>query len=61
MSIAPELREELAGIIDAVAIFSASAFTFAGAPSTGLATPMTGLQLTRDAPPLMNELVSRLY
>jgi hypothetical protein len=61
MSVARELREELAGIIDAVAIFSASSFTFAGAPSTGLATPMMGLQLAPDAPPLMNELVSRLY
>jgi hypothetical protein len=61
MSLAPGLREELARIIEAVAIVSPSSFTFAGIPSTGLAAPAMGFQLAQDAPPLMNELAGRLY
>lgn len=61
MNIASDLREQLLRILDAVAIHSASSFTFAGYTSTGLAPPMMGLQLEATAPPLMNELVSMLY
>ena len=61
MSIDPKLRTELLRIIDAIAILSPSSFTFAGRPSSGLAMPMSGLQLTPDMPPLMSELISQLY
>jgi HopA1 effector protein family len=58
---AQTLEEELARIVDAVAIHSPAAFTFAGRASSGIAMPMVGLQLTPDMPPLMNELVMQLY
>ncbi len=55
------LREELARIVDAVAIESPAAFTLGGRPSSGIALPVIGLHLTPDMPPLMNELVMQLY
>ncbi|MGA7341847.1 MAG: T3SS effector HopA1 family protein [Terracidiphilus sp.] len=61
MNIAPELREELVRILDAVQVRSPSSFTFAGQDSNGLAPPMIGLQLQASAAPLMNELTSQLY
>jgi hypothetical protein len=61
MKFAQALHDELARIVDAVAIHSPAAFTFAGRASSGIAMPMIGLQLTADMPPLMNELVLQLY
>jgi hypothetical protein len=61
MKFAPQLRKELARIIDAVAILSPSSFTFAGYPSSGLAMPMMGLKIEAGMPPLMTELVGQLY
>jgi hypothetical protein len=57
----PALEEELIRIIRAVTILSPSSFTFAGHPSNGLAMPMMGLKIDPGMPPLINELVSRLY
>jgi len=61
MTGAAALRKELARVIDAVTILSPASFTFAGHPSTGLAMPVMGLQVSPGTPPLMNELVSQLY
>lgn len=61
MRIETQLREELAGIVEAVTFFSASAFTFAGRSSSPMVMPMIGLQLTPDMPPLMSELTGQLY
>jgi hypothetical protein len=61
MRFAPQLREELARIIDAVAIVSPSSFAFAGYPSSGLAMPLMGLQIAPGMPPLMTELIGQLY
>ena len=61
MNLASDLRQELARIIEAITIVSPSAFLFAGQPSSGLAVPMTGLQLDPAAPPLIAELTNRLY
>jgi hypothetical protein len=55
------IREELIRIIDAVAILSPSAFTFAGNRSSGIAMPMIGLHLTPDMPPLISELTGQFY
>ncbi len=61
MSFDTQLQEELLNIIDAVAILSPCAFTFAGTRSSGIAVPMAGLHLTHDMPPLMSELTGYLY
>jgi hypothetical protein len=61
MNVDPRLREELPRIIDAVAIHSPSAFSFAGNRSGGIAMPLTGLQLSPEMPPLMGELTAQLY
>ena len=61
MNFAPPLRQELAFILDAVAILSPSSFTFCGQPSSGLTMPMAGLQLPPGTPPLMHELTGQLY
>ena len=61
MTVEQALREELARIVDAVAIQSPAAFTLGGRPSSGIALPVIGLNLTPDMPPLMNELVMQLY
>jgi hypothetical protein len=53
--------QELCQIIDAVDILSASAFSFAGARSSGIAVPMIGMQLTPGMPPLISELTGELY
>ena len=55
------LTDELAHIVDAVAIHSPVAFTFAGRASSGIQMPIAGLQLTPEMPPLMNELIAQLY
>ena len=55
------LREELVQIIDAVAILSPYAFTFAGQPSGTLAMPVMGIQIAPGMPPLMSELINQLY
>ncbi len=55
------LREELCRIIDAVVILSPTTFSFAGNPSSGIAMPMFGLQLTSGMPPFLGELTSVLY
>ena len=61
MRIAPELRPELARIVQAVAIVSPAAFTFAGRASGNLTPPMMGLQISSGMPPLIAELVQQLY
>lgn len=61
MSNESSLRSELLRILEAVKILSPSSFTFAGTPSTGIATPMFGLQLDSGAPPLAGELTNFLY
>ena len=61
MNFAPPLRQELARILDAITILSPASFTFCGQPSSGLATPMMGLQLHPGAPPLLSELTGQLY
>ena len=61
MKVEQALREELARIVDAVAIQTPAAFTLGGRPSSGIALPVIGLNLTPDMPPLMNELVMQLY
>ena len=61
MTVEQALREELARIVDAVAIQSPAAFALGGRPSSGIALPVIGLNLTPDMPPLMNELVMQLY
>ena len=55
------LHEELARIVEAVEIQTLAAFTLGGRPSSGIALPVIGLNLTPDMPPLMNELVMQLY
>ncbi len=61
MKVEQALHEELARIVDAVVIHSPAAFTLGGRPSSGIALPVIGLNLTPDMPPLMNELVMQLY
>ena len=61
MKIAPELRHELARIVEAVVIVSPTAFTFAGRASGSLTPPMMGLQIGPGMPPLIAELVQQLY
>ena len=61
MKVEQALREELARIVDAVAIQTPAAFTLGGRPSSGIALPVIGLNLTPEMPPLMNELVMQLY
>ena len=61
MNIARALRDELVHILDAVAIVSPAAFTFAGNPSGGLSMPMMGMQIAPGTPPLMAELTNQLY
>ena len=61
MNFSPELRQELARILDAIAIVSPTSFTFCGQPSNGLTMPMMGLQLQPGAPPLLSELTGQLY
>src|SRR5260370_18132612 len=61
MKVEQALLEELARIVDAVAIQTPAAFTLGGRPSSGIALPVIGLNLTPDMPPLMNELVMQLY
>jgi hypothetical protein len=61
MKMGLSLREELSQIVDAVAILSPTAFTFADNPSTGIAMPVFGLQLASDMPPFLGELSSVVY
>ena len=61
MKIAPLLHEQLARIVDAVAIASPAAFTFAGRASGSLTPPMMGLQIGPGMPPLIAEFVQQLY
>ena len=61
MNIPQTLEDELARIVESIAIHSPTAFTFTGRASSGIAMPMIGLHLTPEMPPLMNELVIQLY
>lgn len=61
MTAGSQLGRELLRIIEAITVLSPAAFRFAGRPSGDLTVPLTGLALTPEMPPLMSELVSKLY
>ena len=55
------LRSELARIVEAAAFVSPAAFVFAGQPSSGQLAPVAGVTLSPEMPPVVMELMTRLY
>jgi hypothetical protein len=55
------LRSELVRIVEATAIVSPAAFVFAGQPSSGQFAPVAGVTLSPGMPPVVTELMTRLY
>lgn len=55
------LRSELARIVEATAFVSPAAFVFAGRPSSGQFAPVAGVTLSPGMPPVVTELMTRLY